>query len=103
MSENVNKVSEELGVVAPEIDNIELDSNGLLKKRRKVSLDARKARAGYVFVLPFILGVLLIYLPILLDSIWFSMSAPDYAKVPGDIVYDFVGPEYYKAAFTDSC
>ena len=102
MSENVNNVSEELGVVAPEIDNIELDSNGLLKKRRKVSLDARKARAGYVFVLPFILGVLLIYLPILLDSIWFSMSAPDYAKVPGDIVYDFVGLEYYKAAFTDS-
>lgn len=42
--------------------------------RRRASLDARKARAGYVFVLPFLLGVFLIYLPILIDSIWFSFS-----------------------------
>ena len=40
-----------------------------IKRRRKVSLDSRKARAGYVFVAPFILGILLVYLPILLDSI----------------------------------
>ena len=42
--------------------------------KKKAALDARKARAGYMFVLPFILGVILLYLPILLDSIWFSMS-----------------------------
>ncbi len=42
--------------------------------RRRASLDARKARAGYVFVLPFLLGVALIYLPILIDSLWFSFS-----------------------------
>ena len=29
----------------------------------KASLDARKARSGYIFVLPFILGLVLVYLP----------------------------------------
>ena len=42
------------------------------KRRRKVSLDSRKARAGYVFTLPFIIGVLLVYLPILVDSLWMT-------------------------------
>ena len=45
-----------------------------LPKRRKRSLDARRARAGYLFTLPFILGILLVYMPILLDSIWFSFN-----------------------------
>ena len=44
----------------------------LLKKHS--SLDAKKARSGYLFVLPFLLGVVLIYLPILLDSVWFSFN-----------------------------
>ena len=36
------------------------------KSKRKVraSLDAKKARAGWIFVLPFIIGFVLIYLPI---------------------------------------
>ena len=42
--------------------------------KRKASLDARKARSGYLFVLPFLLGIVLIYVPILLDSIWFSFN-----------------------------
>ena len=42
-------------------------------KRRKVaSLDKRKARAGWVFVLPFLIGFILIYLPIVFDSIRYS-------------------------------
>ena len=36
-----------------------------LKMRKKhVSLDKRKARSGYFFVAPFIVGIILIYLPI---------------------------------------
>ncbi len=45
---------------------------GLL--RRRASLDARKARAGWFFVLPFIIGLVLVYFPIILDSIWFSFN-----------------------------
>ena len=99
MSENANQVSEELGVAPATIDNVELDSNGLLKKRKRVSLDSRKARAGYLFVLPFILGIVLLYLPILLDSIWFSMTKANNSD-PFNVVYEFVGLEYYMDAFT---
>ena len=44
------------------------------KKRKKIaSLDKRKARAGWLFVLPFLLGFILIYLPILFESIKSSL------------------------------
>ena len=75
MSENTVQKSEKNLVTPAVIGAGELGSNGLLKKRRKVSLDSKKARAGYMFVLPFILGVILLYLPILLDSIWFNTTA----------------------------
>lgn len=69
--------------------------------RRPASLEKRKARAGYVFVLPFILGVVLIYLPILMDSLWFSFTASQ-ATEGGEYIYVFKGLEYYKYAFTGS-
>ena len=69
--------------------------------KRKVSLDSRKARQGYFFVAPFIIGIVLIYIPILLDSIWFSFNKISYANdARGE--YIFVGLEYYKAAFASS-
>ena len=68
--------------------------------KRKASLDARKAMSGYVFVLPFILGVILIYFPILIDSIWFSFNR--LVPVPGDLTLEAVGLKYYAAAFEDS-
>ena len=101
MSENLNEVSVEEGVAPATIEAAELGSDGLLKKGKKVSLDARKARAGYVFVLPFILGVVLIYLPILLDSIWFSLTERD-ASDPNNVVYDFVWFKYYTEAITQN-
>lgn len=50
---------------------IKVDAPGK-KRRRGASLDVRKARAGWVFVLPFILGFVLVYLPIVFDSIKYS-------------------------------
>ena len=44
------------------------------KRKRAASLDARKARAGWVFVLPFVLGFIIIYLPIVIDSIKYSFN-----------------------------
>ncbi len=83
----------------------ELDNSGLLKKKHKgVSLDSRKARSGYIFVLPFIIGVILIYLPILLDSIWFSLGDLKSVVIDGmpTTVLDFKGFENYAKALTDS-
>ena len=68
------------------------------KKRRKAaSLDRRKARAGWFFVLPFILGFLIIYLPIVFDSLWLTFNKMTYLKGGG---YDlsFVGLENYSEA-----
>ena len=42
------------------------------KRRRSASLEKRKARGGWLFVLPFVLGFILIYLPIVFDSIKYS-------------------------------
>jgi len=80
-------------------------STGLLRPRRKkVSLDSRKARAGYIFTLPFILGVVLIYLPILFDSIWFSLGRIDPVNVNGipGFVTTWVGLQNYIESLTDS-
>lgn len=44
------------------------------KRRRGASLDKRKARMGYLFVLPFIIGLVAIYLPIIYDSILYSFT-----------------------------
>ena len=76
-----------------------------LKMRKKhVSLDKRKARSGYFFVAPFIVGIILIYLPILLDSIWFSFYDTAFETVNGEMVqyYKMAGISYYKKALADS-
>ena len=38
------------------------------KRRRAASLEKRKARGGYIFILPFVLGLIFIYLPVIFDS-----------------------------------
>ena len=44
------------------------------KKKKATSLDRIKARAGWVFILPFVLGFIVIYLPIVVESIYFSFT-----------------------------
>ncbi len=49
--------------------------NSAPKRRRKIaSLDRRKARAGWFFVLPFLIGFVLIYLPMVWQSLQISFS-----------------------------
>ena len=76
------------------------------RRRRAVSLDKRKARSGCFFVAPFVIGVILIYIPILLDSIWFSFNritqVYDPATNSAHQVLEFKGIEYYKSALIGS-
>ena len=69
--------------------------------KRSSSLEKTKARAGYVFVLPFLLGIILIYLPILIDSVWFSFS--DVKSVAGSTALQLVprGFDHYKNALSN--
>lgn len=66
------------------------------RRRRAASLDKRKARSGYFFVAPFILGIILIYLPILLDSLWLTFFKTDTDFVTGITTIKPLGLEIYK-------
>lgn len=59
-------------------------------KRRKIaSLDKRKARAGWFFVLPFLIGFVCVYLPIITDSVWLAFN--ELTILPEGYVLTFVG------------
>ena len=76
-----------------------------IPKKRRSSLNARKARQGYFFVAPFIIGIVLIYIPILLDSIWFSFNRLNNDNFVNGVmspVYESVGLQYYKYALTQN-
>ena len=72
------------------------------KKRKIASLDKRKARVGWVFVLPFIIGFVLVYLPMLLDS--FKLAFSDMTTLTGGgVEFEFTGFENFQyALFTDA-
>lgn len=83
-----------------ETKNKKLKIDAPVKKRKKVtSLDAKKARAGWLFVLPFIIGFVLIYLPIIIDSIRFSFNEIE-LLIGGGYKLNFVGFQNYKDAIT---
>lgn len=69
------------------------------KKTRKVaSLDKKKARAGWFFIAPFLIGFVLIYLPVIFNSIQSSFFSIRQGKLN-----EFIGLENYSyALFTDS-
>ncbi len=73
------------------------DKTGISKVLHPASLDKRKARNGWIFVMPFVLGVLFLYLPVMIDSIWFSFNSFKYTA--DGLKMTFVGLEYYKEAF----
>ena len=68
------------------------------KRRKAASLDKKKARAGWIFVLPFVIGFILIYFPILFESIKLSFFNYDPFVRHG---ITFVGFDNYKEALLD--
>lgn len=71
---------------------------GVVKKTRKgASLQAKKARVGWLFVAPFIFGFFLIYLPIIYGSLKYSFNQIDILSGGGyELVW--VGFDNYKTA-----
>lgn len=65
------------------------------KKKKIASLDKTKSRAGWFFVLPFIIGLVLIYIPIIFDSIvsTFQSSRID---INANTIKEFVGWQNYE-------
>lgn len=87
LKKNKTKTGQELGVVK--------------SKKRGASLQAKKSRAGWLFVAPFLLGFLLIYLPIIFDSIKYSFHEID-ILTGGGFELVWVGLGNYQAALSDS-
>ena len=63
------------------------------KKKRSKSLDRVRARAGWLFVVPFLIGFILIYLPIVFESVKSSFCTTHLLKGT-----TFVGWENYSKA-----
>jgi putative ABC transporter permease protein yesP len=75
------------------------------KRRRAASLDKRKAKSGWIFVLPFVIGFVVIYLPIIVNSIIYSFSEFEtIAAVDGGgfILHNVGFANYQKALFEDT-
>ena len=77
------------------------------KKKKVASLDANKSRAGWLFVLPFVIGFVLLYIPMLFQSEQFSFSEinilTNQGGGGGGYELEFVGWENYsKALFNDA-
>ncbi len=89
-------------------NNLQLNQTALAsktpvkKKKRKIaSLDRKKARAGWFFVLPFVIGFIAVYLPIIFDSIKYSFCTIKIVSGEG-FQTTFVGwQNYNEALFVD--
>ncbi len=68
------------------------------KRRKAASLDKKKARGGWIFVAPFVIGFLFVYLPIIFDSISYSFCTMKVLGGGAKPVFEFVGFENYKEA-----
>ena len=75
-----------------------------LPKLGHASLADRKARKGWLFVLPFVLGFILVYLPIIIDSICFSFMTIEIRLDTEGYSYTHVvsqGFAFYREMFAD--
>ena len=71
------------------------------KKRRRAALDSKKSRAGWAFIMPFVLIFFAVYLPILFTSAQYSFH--ELVKVTGGYDMDFVGFDNFNyALFSDA-
>ena len=68
------------------------------RKRKSASLDRRKARAGWFFVLPFLIGFVLIYLPMVWQSLQISFSKIVIGGASGTYDMVWVGFQNYSDA-----
>ena len=70
------------------------------------SLEKRKARAGWVFVLPFVLGLIFIYIPVVISSLQLSFCDLQPVRLPNGTAGTVMNPvgfaNYHEALFVDT-
>ncbi len=70
-----------------------------VKKRKSKSLEKQKSTFGWLFILPFLLGFFLIYLPMIISSVQISFSSIAYEDI-GQVL-TWVGFENYSKALLE--
>ncbi|MBQ2734434.1 MAG: sugar ABC transporter permease [Clostridia bacterium] len=88
-------------------NDVKMESASVAKKapkRKKIaSLDRRKARSGWFFILPFLIGFVLIYLPMLIESLKLSFYTIDPTKTDAvGLPLTWVGWDNYREALLGS-
>ncbi len=66
------------------------------KKRKVSSLQKQKSKMGWLFIAPFLIGFVIIYLPMIAESIYFSFCKMKTGA--SGYVLDFIGLENYRYA-----
>lgn len=69
--------------------------------RRSVSLEKKKAKAGWLFILPFLIGFVFVYLDIIFDSIKYSFNQIDLIVGGGYVLVPVGFDNYKQALFND--
>lgn len=68
-------------------------------KRKRTGFEGRRARAGFLFVLPFVVGLLLFFIKPLCDTIWYSFATLSVNYETG-FQTTFQGLRYYREMLT---
>ena len=76
-----------------------MTSNQPNKRKFKLSLTSKKALSGWIFVLPFVIGLLLFYGPIVIQSIRFTFSEVSVNAAGDALDLKFVGFDNYYSIF----
>ncbi len=69
------------------------------KRRFRLSLTTKKALSGWLFVLPFVLGIILVYAPIVWNSLRISLST--YTPIPGGMQLEWNNFANYAYIFAE--
>ena len=87
--------------IGDKIRHKEILPSGAVKKKKpfKLSLTDKKALSGWLFVLPFVIGIIFIYAPIVWNSLAVSLS--DYTPIPGDMKLEWNNFANYKYIFAE--
>ena len=83
--------------------DVKLVTNTAKKKRRRVhSLEKKMARGGYLFTLPFIIGFIVIYLPVVFESFLYSVTTIERINAGESYQLVWAGlANYREALFSD--
>ena len=84
------------------IDTTPVKNGNRKEKKRSRSLDVQKSRMGWLFIAPFLIGFLLIYLPMIVESIRFSFSELSIQAEGGFRLINVGWDNYAHAILTDT-